>query len=101
MKGNNMSKKYTIEEIVDAIDLSCGDSGKTSKEVISILETDVEKNTEDYLKGKGKGFNYKGQFITNPFISPCGRFDVNPKKYYGLTEEQAKQYREEKNNGTI
>ena len=54
MKGNNMSKKYTIEEIVDAIDLSCGDSGKTSKEVISILETDVKKNTEDYLKGKEK-----------------------------------------------
>ena len=49
-----MSKKYTIEEIVDAIDLSCGDGGKTSKEVISILETDVKKNTEDYLKGKEK-----------------------------------------------
>ena len=49
-----MSKKYTIEEIVDAIDLSCGDSGKTSKEVISILQTDVKKNTEDYLKEKTK-----------------------------------------------
>ena len=49
-----MSKKYTIEEIVDAIDLSCGDSGKTSKEVISILETNVNKNTEEYLKGKEK-----------------------------------------------
>ena len=49
-----MTKKYTIEEIVDAIDLSCGDSGKTSKEVISILETDVKKNTEDYLKEKTK-----------------------------------------------
>ena len=53
------------------------------------------------IRKNEKGFNYKGQFITNPFISPCGRFDVNPKKYYGLTEEQAKQYREEKNNGTI
>ena len=47
-------QKYTIEEIVDAIDLSCGDSCKTSKEVISILQTDVKKNTEDYLKGKEK-----------------------------------------------
>ena len=45
-------QKYTIEEIVDAIDLSCGDSGKTSKEVISILETDVKKNTEDYINGE-------------------------------------------------
>jgi len=47
-------QKYTIEEIVDAIDLSCGDSGKTSKEVVSILKTDVKKNTEDYLKEKTK-----------------------------------------------
>ena len=59
-----------------------------------------KKEQQSYWKNQ-KGFNYKGQFITNPFISPCGRFDVNPKKYYGLTEEQAKQYREEKNNGTI
>ena len=49
-------QKYTIEEIADAIDLSCGDSGKTSKEVISILQTDVKKNTEDYLKEKTKRF---------------------------------------------
>ena len=47
-------QKYTIEEIVDAIDLSCRDSGKTSKEVVSILKTDVKKNTEDYLKEKTK-----------------------------------------------
>ena len=50
-------QKYTIEEIADAIDLSCGDSGKTSKEVISILETDVKKNTENYLKEKTKKEN--------------------------------------------
>jgi len=49
-----MSKKYTIEEIVDAIDLSCGDFGKTSNEVVDILETDVKKNTENYLKEKTK-----------------------------------------------
>ena len=52
------------------------------------------KEISDKLK-KEKGFYYKGQFITNPFISPCGRFDVNPKKYYGLTEEEVKQIKEE------
>ena len=52
------------------------------------------KEISDKLK-KEKGFNYKGQFITNPFISPCGRFDVNPKKYYGLTKEEVKQIKEE------
>ena len=49
-----MSKKYTIEEIREAVDISTGDDGFRSKEVISILETDVKKNTEDYLKGKEK-----------------------------------------------
>ena len=49
-------------------------------------------NKKEQLEEERKGFNYKGQFITNPFISPCGRFGVNPKKYYGLTEEQVKQY---------
>ena len=29
--------------------------------------------------------------ITNPFISECGRFDVNPIEYYGLTQEQVSQ----------
>ena len=48
------------------------------------------------IRKNEKGFNYKGQFITNPFISPCGRFDVNPKKYYGLTEEEVKQIKEER-----
>ena len=49
-----MSKKYTIEEIREAVDLSTRDDGFRSKEVISILETDVKKNTEDYLKEKTK-----------------------------------------------
>ena len=66
-----------------------------------IKNADAFNKEEERQEKAKKGFNYKGQFITNPFISPCGRFDVNPKKYYGLTEEQAKQYREEKNNGTI
>ena len=87
MKGNNMSKKYTIEEIVDAIDLSCGDSGKTSKEVISILETDVKKNTEDYLKEKTKK-------AIAELIKSADAFN----KKEQLEEERKGK---EKNNGTI
>jgi len=34
------------------------------------------------------GFNSDGIFITKPFVSECGRFLVNPKKYYGLTSAQ-------------
>ena len=47
-----MSKKYTIEEIREAVDISTGDDGFRSKEVISILETDVEKNTRNYIEKK-------------------------------------------------
>jgi len=53
MKGNNMTKKYTVEEIKEAVDLVTSNKQQV-EEVIDILETDVEKNTEDYLKGKEK-----------------------------------------------
>ena len=43
-------KKYTAEEISEAVDIATGDDGFRSKEVISILETNVKQNTEEYLK---------------------------------------------------
>ena len=43
-------KKYTAEEIREAVDIATGDDGFRSKEVISILETNVKQNTEEYLK---------------------------------------------------
>ena len=48
-----MTKKYTVEEIKEAVDLVTSNKQQV-EEVIDILETDVEKNTEDYLKGKEK-----------------------------------------------
>ena len=29
------------------------------------------------------GFEYDGVWISNPTISPCGRFEVDPRSYYG------------------
>ena len=49
-----MSKKYTIEEIERAVNYAYGDGGHLCKKVINMLETDVEKNTRDYLKEKTK-----------------------------------------------
>lgn len=34
------------------------------------------------------GFAFDGTFITRPFLSECGRFAVDPRKYYGLTSQQ-------------
>ena len=34
------------------------------------------------------GFEYNGVWIENPYMSECGRFDVDPITYYGLTEKQ-------------
>ena len=31
-----------------------------------------------------QGFEYEGIWITNPYLSECGRFEVNPKEYYGV-----------------
>ena len=82
-----MSKKYTIEEIREAVDLSTGDDGFRSKEVISILETDVKKNTEDYLKEKTKK-------AIAELIKSADAFN----KKEQLEEERKGK---EKNNGTI
>jgi len=46
------NKKYTAEEIREAVDIATGDDGFRSKEVISILETNVKQNTEEYLRAK-------------------------------------------------
>ncbi len=34
------------------------------------------------------GFVHYDFFVTNPMVSECGRFDVNPMEYYGLTQHQ-------------
>ena len=34
------------------------------------------------------GFVHEDFFVTEPFTSECGRFEVNPLKYYGLTQHQ-------------
>ena len=34
------------------------------------------------------GFEYNGIWIENPYMSECGRFEVNPITYYGLTQKE-------------
>ena len=48
-----MTKKYTVEEIKEAVDLVTSNKQQV-EEVIDILETDVKKNTKDYVKEKTK-----------------------------------------------
>lgn len=33
-------------------------------------------------------FEWNGFVITNPYLSECGRFEVDPITYYGLSEEE-------------
>tara|TARA_R110000782_G_scaffold11646_2_gene35202 strand:+ start:1018 stop:1176 length:159 start_codon:yes stop_codon:yes gene_type:complete len=47
-------KLYTLEAVREAVNLVVGDDGKRADEVIDVLETDVEQNTQDYLAMKGK-----------------------------------------------
>ena len=46
--------KHSVEEIREAVNLVVGDGGRQADEVISVLETDVEQNTRNYLARKGK-----------------------------------------------
>jgi len=35
-----------------------------------------------------KGFNFEGFFITDPYVTECMRSLVDPKEYYGLTDDE-------------
>ena len=35
-----------------------------------------------------KGFVCQGQFITDPYVTECMRSNVDPKKYYGLSDDE-------------
>jgi len=44
-----------------------------------------------------KSFFTEGYEIVNPFLSECGRFEVtNIREYYGLSDELATYYEQEK-----
>ena len=48
--------------------------------------------TTDYFDTDYKhtrlGFEFEGMFITNPILSICARFEVDPIKEYGLTQSE-------------
>tara|TARA_R110002049_G_C8868603_1_gene538856 strand:+ start:197 stop:418 length:222 start_codon:yes stop_codon:yes gene_type:complete len=43
---------------------------------------------DDYMTER-LGFVHEGMFITEPDMSECGRFEVDPTKEYGLTKKEA------------
>ena len=51
-----------------------------------------------YVDGK-LGFDFEDFFITDPFISTCMRFDVDPIQEYGLTKDQVKKFEQEQKKG--
>ena len=38
----------------------------------------------DETQEEEQGFEYEGIWITDPYLSECGRFEVDPKEYYGV-----------------
>ena len=49
------------------------------------------KKIKLYKTDKKLGFDYYGTFITDCFMSDCGRLVMDPIKDYGLTDSQVKQ----------
>ena len=36
------------------------------------------------MENQFEGFEFEGTWITDPFMDETGRFEVNPKEYYGI-----------------
>ena len=49
------------------------------------------RTVEESYMSEEKGFEYEGIWITDPTVSECGRFEVDPITYYGLTQEQVEE----------
>src|SRR6056300_1464494 len=76
-----------------------GNNFSQLKKHLAMEETEVNEVNIKKVDGK-KGFDFKGQFITDPTMDPSGRFDVDPKKYYKLNDKQIKDLKEEVNEKT-
>ena len=80
MEGNYTGAVKEIEKLM---------KGLSKDPVVATTLKRVNEVTIKTVGGK-KGFDYKGQFITDPKSDPSARFSVDPKKYYGLTDKQIK-----------
>lgn len=97
-KGSQGAMKIK-RKLGDDFDVVTHRSVKNSKMKIKKLkpgpkiveEIDLEERVKIKSMRGQVGFDYKGQFITDPTLDPSGRFDVDPKKYYKLTPRQMKQ----------
>ena len=47
--------------------------------------------TNDPYGAGNYGFEWGGIWITDPTVSECGRFKVDPITYYGWTEEEVEE----------
>lgn len=58
-------------------------------ELIKQVEKKCKSSLPVIYEFEGKlGFNHDGFFITDPFVSTCGRFDTDPIIDYGLSDKQ-------------
>jgi len=71
--------------------------GNDWDEVLAFVAARVSSQKTIYVTDGVLGFDHDGFFITDPFTSECGRFDVDPLAYYGLTAEQVEQFKGEMN----
>jgi hypothetical protein len=68
-------------------------AGNDWDEVLAFVAAHVSSQKKIYKDDGVFGFDHDGFFITDPFTSECGRFEVDPIAFYSLTAEQAEQFR--------
>ena len=76
---------------MDGLLTTCKDFIKLNKQWEKKMENNKKVKLE-YIDGK-LGFDFQDFFITNPFVSCCMRWEVDPIKEYGLTKEQIKKFK--------
>lgn len=55
-----------------------------NKHIKAFAEKQMELANHGIDTSKMVGFEYKGQYIINPFVDETCRFDVDPYEYYGM-----------------
>ena len=76
-----------------------GDEGEYNYEryCVDLIDPDLPEKQPQKEKPIGRSFVFNGVEITNPNMSECGRFSVNPETYYGHHYLMSLQPLEDKN----
>lgn len=76
------------KETFDKLRKVCEESGSDTEDYDNAEADEFGLYSLDGHCSQICGFDYNGVFVTNPFKTDCGRFEVDPLEHYKLTHEE-------------